>query len=245
MLKIKTLPAAALALLFCGAAGAQQTTVRLKTADGCALEAFYLAPSSGAYVFLNTHGLGSSKNEWGEFQAELKKAGYGYLSLDLRGHNESSTCNGRKADYRAFSGADWNGASRDIEAAAAWLEKKGFPGGRLIFCGASIGANLSLKAAVEARRKPAALVLLSPGLEYAGVKTEENFLKPGPYRVLVAASDNDAYAWQSSVLLARAAQAKRLPADFIDGLGGHGVNMLKNPGVTGKILGWVSRLKAK
>jgi len=50
------------------------------------LEAVYQAASSGAYVFVNSHGLGSGRTEWRVLEDRLKKKGYGYLSLDLRGH---------------------------------------------------------------------------------------------------------------------------------------------------------------
>ena len=225
-----------------GAAQAQQETVTFKTSDGCRLEAFYLAPSSSPFVFINTHGLGSSKNEWDLFQEELKKLGFGYLSLDLRGHNASQSCGGKKTDYKKFSKEDWNKASLDIEAAAGWLNKKGVSPASMVFCGASIGANLSLKAAVEGQLKPAALILLSPGLEYAGVGAEEYFSSPWNFKILVSAAGNDPYAWQSSMKLVKSSGGKARPADFVNGGSGHGVNMLKNPRVTSGILRWASKL---
>lgn len=225
-------------LFACSAARAQQQTVRFNTGDGCALEAFYLAPSSGSYVFINTHGLGSDKNEWAGFQAALAARGLGYLSLDMRGHGASLKCAGKAVSYRAFSKVDWNNISRDITAAAAWLRKKKIPASRLVFCGASIGANLSLKAAAEAGIKPAAVILLSPGLEYAGVKAEPYYAAAQPLRIFIAASEDDPYAWQSGNYLAAA--AKGLPAHFVAGAGGHGVNMFKGPGLMSGIIDWVS-----
>lgn len=231
---------AIIALLACVPARAGQQTVRFNTEDGCALEAFYLAPSSGSYVFINTHGLGSDKNEWAGFQDALRARGLGYLSLDMRGHGASLKCSGKKASYRAFSRSGWNNISRDITAAAVWLKKKRIPASRLVFCGASIGANLSLKAAAEGAIKPAAVVLLSPGLEYAGVKTEPYYAAAQPLRIFIAASEDDAYAWQSGNYLAATAAAKGLPAHFRAGPGGHGVNMFKGPELMSDIIDWVS-----
>lgn len=228
------------AVLFCcGQASAQQKTVRFTTADGCRLEAFYLAPSSGAYVFINAHGLGSDKNEWGLFQEKLKNAGYGYLSLDLRGHGKSAACGGKTVKYLYFSEADWNRVSLDIETAAAWLRKRGVPPGRTVFCGASVGANLSLKAAAEGSLKPAALVLLSPGLEYAGVRAESYFSSPREFRLLSVAARSDLYAWESVLRLNRAAMEKGLSAYSLEAAGGHGVNMFKTPSVIPAVLAWV------
>lgn len=224
----------------CSAARAGQVTVHFKTSDGCRIEAFYLAPSSGAYVLINAHGLGSDKNEWAPFQEALKKRGLGYLSLDLRGQGKSLSCRGKAVDYRRFTLSDWAAASRDIEAAAAWLKKKGFPDRRLVFCGASVGANLSLKAAAEGRIKPRALILLSPGMEYAGIRAE-NYLARAPKDVLLAASEDDPYAWQSVVLMSEMAGKYGLRLSAIDGGGGHGVNMFRTPGVIDKILDWLPR----
>lgn len=230
---------AAVLLLACVPARAQQKTVRFTTADGCRLEAFYLAPSSGSYVFVNAHGLGSDKNEWGPFQDKLKSAGYGYLSLDLRGHGKSRTCGGKEVKYMFFSEADWNAASLDIETAAAWLKKRGLSPHRLVFCGASIGANLAMKAAAEGAIKPAAAVLLSPGLEYAGVKTENYFSAPREFKVLSLAARPDLYAWESVLKLNRAAMEKGLSAYSMEAAGGHGVNMFKYPSVIPAMLAWL------
>ena len=228
----------AAALLLQAPAEAGQSTVRLRTADGCSLEAFYLAPSSGAFVLVNVHGLGSDKNEWAPFQKELEKAGFGYLSLDLRGHGGSRTCRGKDADYRNFSAADWAAASGDIEAAAAWLKKKGLPPGRQVFCGASVGANLALKAAAEGKLKPAALVLLSAGLEYAGIRADA-YLPRAPKRVLLLAAGDDPYAWRSAVLLSELAGKHGLKLSAFDGGLGHGVNMFKTPGTAVKVIDWL------
>lgn len=218
---------------------AGQRTVSFKSADGCALEAFYLAPSSGSYVFINAHGLGSDKNEWGPFQEALQKRGLGYLTPDLRGHGSSLNCAGKEVSYRTFTRADWNKVSGDIEAAAAWLRKKKTVSSKMVFCGASIGANLALKAAAEGVLKPAAVLLLSPGLDYAGVKTGENLAAARPARILIAASEDDGYAWQSASYLAAAAAAKGLPVHFKAGRDGHGVNMFREPELLSGIIDWV------
>lgn len=231
-----------LLLAACPAAlAAQQKKVNFDSADKCRLEAFYLAPSSGALVFVNIHGLGSSKNEWAPFQEELKKAGHGYLSLDLRGHNASRSCAGKPADHKKFSKENWLATSADIEAAAAWLGAKGVEPGALVYCGASIGANLALKAAAEGAVKPGALVLLSPGLDYAGVEAEKFFFTAGAPRALVVAAGNDPYAWESSTQLVKAARNRARQADFLTGGSGHGAEMLKNPRVSAGILRWAGK----
>ncbi len=220
-------------------AGAGQATITFTSTDGCKLAAFYLAPAKGGDIFINAHGLGSNKNEWSAFQDALAARGQGYLSLDLRGHGASLTCGGAAADYKTFTKADWNKVSLDIEAGAAWLKKKGYPAKRMGFCGASVGANLALKAAAQGKLKPAAVVLLSPGVEYAGVTTEDNYALKQPFRMLIAASQDDPYAWQSRAYLAKAARSKGLPAELMEGKSGHGVNMFKAPELMTAIIDWV------
>lgn len=222
-------------------ASALEQTVNFNSSDGCKLEAFYLAPSSGGYVFINAHGLGSDKNEWASFQTALEERGQGYLSVDLRGHGASLSCGGSAVDYKTFTKADWGKVYLDIEAGAGWLKKKGVSEKKMVFCGASIGANLGLKAAAQGKLKPAAVVLLSPGLDYAGVTTENYLAVKQPFRLLIAASQNDPYAWQSGALLAKAARSKSLSVNFLEGKSGHGVNMFKAPELMTDIIDWVLR----
>ena len=225
-------------------AGAAET-VHFDTADGCRLEAFYQAPSTGAYVFVNSHGLGSNKNEWRVLEAELVKKGYGYLSLDFRGHGGSLECGGVPVDYRLFDPVQWGALSGDIKASARFLKTKGITAGRLILCGASIGANLSLKAVMEGVR-PAGVILLSPGLVYAGVKADDFFKADLGIPVFIAASENDDYAWRSYNYFAERAAVSRIKAVFRPGAGGHGVNMLTAedpPGMVGALMSWTGRLK--
>ena len=230
--------------LFAGVAGAAET-VRFITPDGCRLEADYQVPSTGSYVFVTAHGLGSNRAEWGPLETELVKKGYGYLSLDLRGHGGSAECGGAPADYRTFGAAEWSSLSEDIKAAASFLKKKGIASGKLILCGASVGANLSLKAVSEGLR-PAGIILLSPGLEYAGIRTDDYFKTDRGVPVFIAVSMSDDYAWRSAVYLTERAGAGGSRAVFRAGAGGHGVQMFASeapPGMIGAMLDWVKKLK--
>ncbi|HAH31621.1 MAG TPA: hypothetical protein DCL44_04840 [Elusimicrobia bacterium] len=215
-------------------------SVRFKTADDCLVAASYQAPARGGMVFVNVHGLGSNKGEWAPFEKVLKARGVGWLTLDLRGHGQSVECAGKKADYRFFSAEAWNSAAKDIVAASGYLKKRKIPASRTALCGASVGANLVLKAAVDHSLKPAAVIMLSPGLIYAGVGIEEYFTRPGPFPLLLVASPDDSYAWQSSKRLFEAANSQKLSAKqasvtggeviFRQGVSGHGVNMFSGSG---------------
>ena len=219
-------------------------TVSFKTSGGCVLQAVYQAASSGSCVFINTHGLGSNRDEWRSLEGRLEKKGYGYLSLDLRGHGGSARCPGGRADYKTFSAAQWAELSADIRAAADYLKSRKVPQERLVLCGASIGANLSLKAAAEGLR-PAGIALLSPGLSYAGIEAGAYLEGFGAIPLLIAASRDDAYAWESAGQLTARAKVRGLPAVFRAGPGGHGANMLLDarPELLDYIPGWTGKLR--
>jgi len=233
-------------LLFLVCAPAAAGPVRFNTPDGCALEAEYQPAPSRSYVFINIHGLGSSRGEWRVLEARLKKRGYGYLSLDLRGHGRSLDCAGKPVGYKTFSAGDWAGLSGNIKAAADFLKGKKVPQSRLVLCGASIGANLSLKAAAEGLR-PAGIVLLSPGMSYAGIEAAAFLDQLNGIPVLAAASEDDPYAWTSAGELTARAKLRNAPAVFRSGPGGHGANMLSDarPELLNYILDWADKLRAK
>ena len=230
----------------CGAAPAARETVHFKTAGGCSIEAAYHAPASGSPVFINIHGLGSNKGEWRTLESGAEKRGYGYLSIDLRGHGGSLECPGRRLDYKSFSPAQWGGLSEDIKAAADYLKDRKIARGRIVLCGASIGANLSLKAAAEGL-KPAGIILLSPGLSYAGIESVIYLNQIEAKPLLLAASENDPYAWQSAGRMLIAAKTRGIPAVFRQGPGGHGANMLSDaePALLNFIFEWVKGLGLK
>lgn len=217
---------------------------RFNGPDGCVIEALYQAPARGGLVFVNTHGLGSNRHEWAVLEKALKARGFGFLSLDLRGHGGSTVCSGRRADYKTFSAEDWASLSEDIRSAAAYLKKRKVPENRLVLCGASVGANLSLKAAAEGLR-PAGLVLLSPGLSYAGIEAERYLAGAGRVPMLLAASKDDQYAWESAGYLTAKAAAAGVPAVFRAGPGGHGANMLSedHPELLEFILDWARQVR--
>jgi acetyl esterase/lipase len=107
--------------------------------------------------------------------------------------------------------------------------------------GASLGANVALVYASEHADVPA-LILLSPGLDYAGVASEEAFHRYGTRPVFIAASPGDLYAAGSvrQLILHRTDPACRA----VSGEGAaHGVNMF-NPVFNKKLLDWIKTMPA-
>ncbi len=204
--------------------------VRFRTPDGCVISAYYQKSSSSSYVFINAHGLGSTKEEWIPFQKALVSRGFGFLSFDIRGHGESLRCGKKSVNYKLFSSRDWLLASNDFLGAVSFLRGKGVSRSKMVFCGASVGSSLALLAGKKLKGKINKYILLSPGVEYAGIKAGEALASLEKSFIIVAASPRDKYAWVSSGILLAIAGEKGMKTVFFAGRGGHGVNMFKTGG---------------
>ncbi len=168
-------------------------TVNFKTQDGIKIVGdFYDARSKKSAVLL--HILPGNRHDFDEFAELLRQSGYNVLNIDERGHGESEAWPGETGSWREFTQADYDKMIYDVEAAAQWLNAR-IPEGELAVIGGSIGANLAL--IYGAKHQPKIVAALSPGLDYKGVKTEiaaRNFRQ----KLLVAASRDDAYSFESS-----------------------------------------------
>jgi len=218
-------------------------TFEWTTSDGVRMEGLYHGASrSGAYAWVLLHGLGSNRGEWDEFCRKLAAQGEGALIYDARGHGESvHGAGGKTLDYKewrdAGAGSAWRAMTSDLESAVRTLsQREGIPIAHIAVGGASLGANVALAYAAGHRDVPA-LVLLSPGFQYAGIESEKAFRKYEPRPVFIAASPGDSYAFATVQHLAslRGDSACRVAA----GEGAeHGVHMLEDS-FTAELLAWM------
>ncbi|MBI5595478.1 MAG: alpha/beta fold hydrolase [Elusimicrobia bacterium] len=194
--------------------------VGFKTADGLSIAAEWRAPRRGQPVFVLLHGLGAGRGEWKAFAARAAAAGWGSLALDMRGHGDSGG-----PPYTAFRGPeDWLRVEADAAAALEWLASaRHVARERVVLGGASIGANLALRAAADLPRIRF-VMLLSPGWNYQGVTLPDAVAAYGKPIVFAAAAD-DPYALKSSQEAMRI--AKSPAAVFLRAAKGHGVRMLE------------------
>ncbi|MEZ4403191.1 MAG: alpha/beta fold hydrolase [Kofleriaceae bacterium] len=141
-------------------------------ADGATIAATYWAPdrpSPGCAVFV--HQLSSTRAEWTPVVAGLRGHGH-LLAIDLRGHGASTRGADGPLAWKAFATADWERVTDDVAAAIADLGARG-AGPRCVVVGASIGSSAVLRLAGAAPERVAAVVLLSPGLNYRGLATPD------------------------------------------------------------------------
>ncbi|MCB0035347.1 MAG: alpha/beta fold hydrolase [Anaerolineales bacterium] len=173
------------------------------------------------------HMLGSNRTAWDEFVGRLLPAGYTVLAIDMRGHGETG---GERA---------WDLAAEDLQLVWDYFSQRPeVDAERTAVVGGSIGANMAL---LTAAKLPAidTAVLLSPGLDYAGVTTAEAVVAYGERPLLIVASEGDTYAADSSRQLADSGAMTTL--EIYEG-SSHGTAIFAaEPDLTWLILNWLEQ----
>jgi pimeloyl-ACP methyl ester carboxylesterase len=141
--------------------------------DGVTIAASYYAPSTATdrcAVFV--HQLSSTRAEYRPVIARL--AGQMHLlAIDMRGHGASTAGpDGATVSWKTFETADWEKVEADLVVATAFLQHR-TAGSGCVFVGSSIGSSAVLRFAAAHPGDVTALVLLSPGVAYRGVKTPD------------------------------------------------------------------------
>ncbi len=217
------------------AASPQKTIsdVTLQTEDDVTLAGTYYQPAAAdAPGMVLLHMLGRKRGDWDAFARKLQDAGYGVIAIDLRGHGDSS---GQR---------DWASMTRDAAAAAAFLRSRPeIDPAHVVVMGASIGANIAINYAAQ-DPQVAGVALLSPGLDYRGVKTAEAVKAYGERPLFIAASSEDEYAAASSRKLDSLARGPHQL--LILDKQGHGTQMLgRDNGLESAIFQWLAEVTAK
>ena len=218
---------------------------KIITSDKIILKAEFKPPSnSDKYTFVLLHGLGSDHKEWSNFADRLSQSGYGYLSVDLRGHGESiRTLSGKQIDMKYFGlqghGSEWGKMVTDMDMIIKYLiKKKGIKKNTICFIGASLGANISLIYSAKKKFIPF-VILLSPGWNYAGLMIEPAIKQYDNRPLLICASPGDQYAYISCSRLLNMVKSKGLPVTFYEGKNKqHGVQMFDGV-FENKIIDWI------
>ncbi len=219
--------AAALVSLHGLAAGAASQRVSVRTDDGLTLAATWFEPSTRpapAVIFI--HMLQKSRRDWDQVAAQMAAEGIGGLALDLRGHGDSP---GSPQDYA--------GMVQDVRAARRFLSSRpDVTPARIGIAGASIGASLAALAAAD-DPSVVSLALLSPSLDYRGLRLDAAVKKYGARPILLVASDDDGYAARTVRELRKAGAGTR--EVVVLSRAGHGTAMLASDADLGRrLLEW-------
>jgi len=220
-------------LLAADAAAAQRVSIR--TDDGVTLAATWYEPASrpGPAVIL-VHMLNRSRREWEAFAQRLASEGIGALTFDLRGHGESTA-----APPPAAGQSEYAAMVLDVRAARRYLaQRTDVQQTRVGIAGGSIGANLAALAA-SGDATIASLALLSPSMDYRGLRIDAAARKIKQPMLLVA-GDDDPYASRSARELQKDAGPQREILILKDA--GHGTVMLsRDASLAGTLVDWFRR----
>jgi dienelactone hydrolase len=211
-------------------------TVAFRTADGVQIAATLHLPSkSPAPAVILVPMQARTREDWEPVASRLAEAGIAALAIDLRGQGGSAAGPGG-VDVQLNMSA----SLLDVKAARAFLAGRGdIIGSRIGMVGASVGANLVLSAA-SADLTVQSLALLSPGIDYRGVRGDAPMRKYGNRPALLVASLEDPYA----------ARSARELSTFGDGIrelrllgnAGHGTVMfVRQPDLVGVLVDWFRR----
>jgi len=204
--------------------------VTFAASDGTQLSAtLYDSSNLPAPAVVLVHMLGRSRDDWDNVATRLADAGLVVLAIDLRGHGRSS---GAAAMLPPMVD--------DVRAAIAWMGGRPnvTPGG-IAIAGASLGANLAALAAADSSHVRA-VALLSPSLDYRGIRIDTGVIKRiGARPMWLAASTEDPYALRTLKELAtdagpREQHLSRAPA--------HGTNLLAaDADLARSLVDWLKR----
>jgi pimeloyl-ACP methyl ester carboxylesterase len=233
-------------------------TVNFLTDDGVSIIGSYYSPlnvvsnassSTTTPTVILLHMLGKDRSAWNAFASTLsQKGGYAVLYIDLRGHGESvKQNNGNIISFQSFTPDDYNKMVLDVKAAKQFLITiKNANPNNISIVGASIGANVAINyAAMDPTIK--SVVLLSPGLNYRGVYTEEAITKyKNNNSVYIAATEGDSEAADGSKILCEKINCDGNLKIYSGGNSNrHGTNMFSdqslNPPLQDLIISWLAK----
>jgi dienelactone hydrolase len=204
------------------AAVVQRVTIR--TADGVSLSAWYYEPSrrpAPGIVLLPM--LPRTHDDWDGTAQHLADAGFAVVAIDFRPVVD-----------------DVNTLRLDVKAARAFLRERPEVAQTSIgIAGASLSANLAV---LEAADDPGirSIALLSPGLDYRGLRTEAAMKQYGARPGLLVGSTKDPYSWRSIRQLAEIGPGTR-EVRLTDTVA-HGTALLaRDPDLMAALVDWFRR----
>lgn len=216
----------------------------LTTKDGFQIFADYYRgqkPDSPGVALL--HMMPATKESWRDFALKLQRAGFQALAIDFRGHGKSTMKDNEIFKYENFSDKEHQQKIRDVEEAIRFLINKNNPAPKMLFfVGASIGANLALQYMSQHTRIKGG-VLLSPGLDYRGVRIEPLIKKIAADQslFLVAGGAGDEYSTETVEKLHEMAACKKQLKIVKNG--GHGTDIFSaDLGLMDEIIEWLKNI---
>ncbi len=208
------------------------SAVTITTTDGIKLAATLKTPTKAtlAPVVILLHQYGYDRHEWDAYLQKFLDAGFITLSYDMRGFGQSplKTIPANQQDHLSS-------LIKDLPAVVAYVKTVPHVNAqRITIVGASVGAGVAYVANGDALGIHRT-VLLSPtviGIAFDG-HTITNFLPTGVFGIASTSEQTDLTIFMSKVHDPK--QQQIVPQ------GGHGVDLLKSPGVLESVISWIKQ----
>lgn len=170
--------------------------VTYTTSDGVEIVGDYWTPidmKKPAPAVILLHMYTSQRTAWHPQVVALEYAGFAIMSIDLRGHGDSTGPAAMNLTQRVLDrdATLFNAMNLDVAGAYDWLAKrKEVDLSRIVIIGASVGCSVALD---YARRDKSvdAVALLSPGTNYLGVDSLAHIKEYGRRPMLMLTSEEE------------------------------------------------------
>lgn len=205
--------------------------VTFRSADGVTIAGEYFESGARpAPAVVLVHMLSRSKGDWGGLPDRIRDAGMTALTIDLRGHGQSSG-----------SAQSLSEMVQDVRAAVQWLlTRPNVRGDAIAVVGASLGASLALLAAPDLPQVRA-IGAISPSSDYRGLRTDVALVKRiGARAIWLAASAEDPLALRT--LRDMAAEPSGPREQVVSTAVAHGTPLLdRDPDLARALIDWLRR----
>jgi esterase/lipase len=210
------------------------SAIDITTSDGLKIAGIY-TPGSLPFGAILLHMMPATKESYTKLASDLSEIGLHTLAIDFRGHGQSEGGN-----YKEFTDEQHQKYILDLEAAVNYLKSKE-PAIKFGIVGASIGCSIGIWYGTEHELE--FLALLSPGIEYRGVKAGELIQKlPDSLPTYFASAMDDARVPGNSTqteTLYNACSSKAKKIQMFQ-TGGHGTEILENnPDFKQSLVAWI------
>jgi dienelactone hydrolase len=181
-----------------------------------------------------------SRTFWSSAAAALAEKGCAVLTIDFRGQGESTQAGETILNWAFFSNEYIQLFLLDVKAAVEYIQSMpSVDQRRIVIMGSGLGANAALIFASQNERIRG-LILISPGLNYRGLMTEEAIVAYNKRPLLMIVGEDDSYSLYSSKKLLSLAEGEKELKIYANA--GRGAKMLsRKPDIMKKIYQWLEK----
>ena len=222
--------------------------IEVQTKDEVILSGTLKIPASAsinnkAPLVILLHSLGSNRLVYEKLSDELKEKNIASIAIDVRGHRQSTTkLSGKKTFWQNYKNKTFAKYVDDINDIITFVKENyvAVDSNRISVIGADVSANAAIIAAAKNPQQIKSLVLITPLIEFKGLKSTQALMNYGKHPVAIIVCENDIKNYKDAIILEKYAAGD---VNFIKTkAGGAGDSILKlNPNLNKSISDWVQK----